>query len=72
MAVVQGQAEPGYEAVRDRLEQQFEKGEHIGAGVSVYHHGRKVVDIWGGLADEDTKRPGSKTRWRSRTRRRRA
>ena len=56
-AQVQGTIEPGFEALRDLLEQQFAKGEHIGAGVSVYHHGRKVVDVWGGLANEDTKKP---------------
>ena len=57
MGVVQGTAEAGFEAVRELLEQQFAKGEHIGAGVCVYHRGRPVVDIWGGLANEDTKAP---------------
>lgn len=57
MGIVQGTTDAGYEAVRDLLEQQFADGQHIGAGVSVYHHGRKVVDIWGGLADEDTNAP---------------
>ena len=57
MAVVQGTVESGYEAVRDLLEQQFAEDMHIGAGVSVYHHGRKVVDIWGGIANEETNAP---------------
>ena len=57
MSVVQGTVEPGFEAVRDLLEEQFAKGEHIGAGVCVYHRGRPVVDIWGGLANEDTRTP---------------
>src|SRR3990170_5019245 len=57
MSVVQGTAEPGFEAVRELLEEQFAKGEHIGAGVSVYHRGRPVVDIWGGLANEEAKTP---------------
>jgi CubicO group peptidase (beta-lactamase class C family) len=57
MGVVQGAAESGYEAVRDLLEQQFATGEQIGAGVSVYHHGRKVVDIWGGVANRATQAP---------------
>jgi len=55
-AQVQGTVEPGFEPVRELLEQQFAAGEHIGAGVSVYHHRRKVVDVWGGVADEGTKR----------------
>ena len=57
MRTVQGHLEPAFEAVGDLLEKQFVEGEHIGAGVSVYHHGRKVVDIWGGLADEDAGTP---------------
>jgi CubicO group peptidase (beta-lactamase class C family) len=57
MGVVQGTAEQGYEAVRDLLEQQFAAGEHVGAGVCVYHRGRKVVDIWGGEANRDTHAP---------------
>ena len=56
-AQVQGTIDPGFEAVRELVEEQFAKGEHIGAGVAVYHHGRKVVDLWGGLANEDTKAP---------------
>ena len=56
-AQVQGQVEPGFEPVRELLEQQFAKGEHIGAGVAVYHCGRKVVDVWGGVAQEGTTRP---------------
>jgi CubicO group peptidase (beta-lactamase class C family) len=56
-SVVQGEAAPGFERVRETLEQQFANNEHIGAGVCVYHHGKKVVDLWGGLADEDTRRP---------------
>src|SRR4029079_19249209 len=28
-----------------------------GAGVSVYHRGRKVVDVWGGVANAETNAP---------------
>ena len=56
-AQIQGTVEPGFEPVRDLMEQQFANGEHIGGGVSVYHRGRKVVDIWGGLAEDGTTRP---------------
>ena len=44
---VEGHVEPGFERVRDTLEEQFAKGEHIGAAVCVYHRGRKVVDCLG-------------------------
>jgi len=56
-SVLQGTVEPGFEGVRELLERQFAAGEHIGANVCVYHRGRKVVDLWGGLFDEDTKTP---------------
>ncbi len=56
-SVLQGTVEPGFEGVRDLLERQFAAGEHIGANVCVYHRGRKVVDLWGGLFDEDAKTP---------------
>jgi CubicO group peptidase (beta-lactamase class C family) len=56
-SVVQGTVAPGFEAASDLLERQVAAGEHIGFGVCVYHHGKKVVDVWGGLADEDAKKP---------------
>jgi CubicO group peptidase (beta-lactamase class C family) len=49
--------EPQFAAVRTTLEEQFAQGQHIGAGVCVYHRGRVVVDLWGGLADEDATKP---------------
>jgi CubicO group peptidase (beta-lactamase class C family) len=55
--VVQGNAEPAFEPVRTLLEAQFAQGDHIGAGVAVYHRGRLVADLWGGLADEDAATP---------------
>lgn len=57
MAEVMGTVAPGFEAVRDAFEQQFEAGEQLGAGVAVYHRGRLVADLWGGVADETTGRP---------------
>jgi len=57
MATVHGTAAAGFEPVRELFERQFAAGEHIGAGVAVYHRGRKVVDLWGGLADEDAGTP---------------
>ncbi len=57
MATVQGNVAPGFEPVLEVFERQFADGEHTGAGVSVYSSGRKVVDLWGGLADEATGRP---------------
>jgi len=57
MAAVQGTVEPGFKPLRDLFKEQFAEGQHIGAGVAVYHRGRLVADLWGGLADEDTNTP---------------
>lgn len=44
---------PGWEPVRDAFLEGFEKGEEHGAGVSVFHQGRCVVDLMGGWRDRD-------------------
>lgn len=55
MTEVRGTVEPGFEAVRAAFERGFEKSE-LGAAVSAYVDGRKVVDLWGGWADADRTR----------------
>ena len=57
MTELHGEVDDAFKAVRDELTDQFANGKHIGAAVCVYHQGRKVVDIWGGLADEDEAKP---------------
>lgn len=65
---IHGTTEPSFEAVRHAFEENFRRapdpmmamlggGEEVGAAVTVYHRGRKVVDLWGGLADRRTGRP---------------
>jgi CubicO group peptidase (beta-lactamase class C family) len=54
---VDGLVEPGFEAVRDAFVRNFAEHEEVGAGFSLHVEGRKVVDIWGGTADEATGRP---------------
>jgi CubicO group peptidase (beta-lactamase class C family) len=54
--LVQGTVEPGFERVRDSFERGLRKAE-LGAAVSAYVGGRKVVDLWGGWADPDQTRP---------------
>jgi len=56
MTEINGTVASGFEPVRELLERQFADNQHIGAGVCVYHRGHPVVDVWGGLADEDTGR----------------
>lgn len=54
---VHGSVEPGFELVRELFEKQFAGGQQIGAGLALYHRGRPVADLWGGLADEDRGTP---------------
>ncbi len=54
---VGGLVEPGFEGVRDVFAANFERHGEVGAATSVYVHGRKVVDLWGGVADVDTGAP---------------
>ncbi|WP_312018599.1 serine hydrolase domain-containing protein [Streptomyces sp. I05A-00742] len=55
----------GFGAVADAFARNFAEGGELGAAVTVFHGGshssfhggRKVVDLWGGIADERTGRP---------------
>jgi len=47
---VYGTVEPGFESVREAFEAGFQEDE-LGAAVSAYVDGRKVVDLWGGWAN---------------------
>ncbi len=59
MAAVYGFAEPGFEPVRDVFLANFEQGREVGAAFTAYHRGRRVVDLWGGVADVTEDRPWS-------------
>nr|WP_308287083.1 serine hydrolase domain-containing protein [Actinomadura parmotrematis] len=56
MSTVQGQCDPAFAAVQEVFEQNFADGLEVGAGVAVHAGGRKVVDLWGGVADRRTGR----------------
>ena len=51
-----GDVEIGFEAVREAFEANFNERGDVGAACTVYLRGRKVVDLWGGVADEKTGR----------------
>jgi CubicO group peptidase (beta-lactamase class C family) len=53
---VQGSCDAGFEKLRTAFEESFEQGE-LGAAVAVFRGGRLVVDLWGGYADPERKRP---------------
>jgi CubicO group peptidase (beta-lactamase class C family) len=51
MSEVSGDTAPGFEGVREAFAANLAGGQEIGAAVSAYLNGRKVVDLWGGIAD---------------------
>ena len=56
-AEVHGTCEPAFAAVAEAFAVNFARHEEVGAAVCVYHQGRPVVDLWGGLADRDAGLP---------------
>lgn len=54
---IRGTLDPGFEAVRESFAANFVEHGEVGAAVCVYHRGRPVVDLWGGMADRDADRP---------------
>jgi CubicO group peptidase (beta-lactamase class C family) len=59
---IDGWTASGFEGVRDAFDANFAAGKEVGAAFTAYHDGRKVVDLWGGVANEDTGKP-----WEERT-----
>jgi CubicO group peptidase (beta-lactamase class C family) len=54
---IHGTCETGYERVRDTFRSAFDRGDEIGAAVSVVRGGERVVDLWAGHADAARTRP---------------
>jgi CubicO group peptidase (beta-lactamase class C family) len=48
-----GTYEDGYQPVANVFAAQLARGEEVGAGLTIYHRGRCVVDLWGGIADAE-------------------
>ena len=55
--VVKGGVSPGFEAVRAAFEDNFARRHELGGACCVYHHGKKVVDLWGGVRNGATGEP---------------
>jgi CubicO group peptidase (beta-lactamase class C family) len=53
---VQGHCDPAFDAVRTAFEENFARGDELGAAVAVYQGDDLVVDLWGGVADRHTGR----------------
>jgi CubicO group peptidase (beta-lactamase class C family) len=56
-AIVQGNVEAGYEPVRAEFARNFSERGELGAACAVFHRGRIVVDLWGGVRDDKTRAP---------------
>jgi CubicO group peptidase (beta-lactamase class C family) len=55
--LVNGFVKPKFEAVRKAFTENFERRSELGAACCIFHHGEKVVDLWGGIRNESTKEP---------------
>jgi len=56
-ADIQGHCDPAFARVRETFEENFRSRQELGAAVCVYKDGKKVVDLWGGIADAKTGTP---------------
>jgi CubicO group peptidase (beta-lactamase class C family) len=55
--LIGGDVDEGYGKVADAFRRNLSSGQEIGAAVAVYRDGRKVVDLWGGYRNGNTKAP---------------
>src|SRR5262245_16934869 len=52
---VEGYVGPGFEPVRDAFAHNFVRRRELGGACCVYYRGEKVVDLWGGVRNEQTR-----------------
>lgn len=55
--MIHGEVAPGFEAVEAEFRKNFAERGEIGAAVTVYYRGSKVVDLWGGYRDRRSLAP---------------
>jgi CubicO group peptidase (beta-lactamase class C family) len=48
--MINGLVDPQFEQVKAAFEANFAHHGEVGAGLAIHHHGRQVVDLWGGSA----------------------
>ncbi len=53
---VQGRLEPRFRVVADAFAANFREHGEVGAACALYHRGRPVLDLWGGIADPNSGR----------------
>ena len=54
---IEGHVSPGFERVREVFRENFSQRRELGGACCVYHRGEKVVDLWGGLRNQETNEP---------------
>lgn len=54
---IEGHVSPGFELVRGAFAENFSRRHELGGACCVYHHGEKVVDLWGGVRNKSTGEP---------------
>jgi CubicO group peptidase (beta-lactamase class C family) len=54
---IEGHVSAGFEGVRDAFAENFSRRHELGGACCVYHHGNKVVDLWGGVRNKATGEP---------------
>jgi CubicO group peptidase (beta-lactamase class C family) len=54
---VEGYISRGFEAVREAFAENFVRHGELGGACCAYHHGEKVVDLWGGIRNKQTGEP---------------
>jgi CubicO group peptidase (beta-lactamase class C family) len=54
---IQGHVSSGFEAVRKEFTQNFVRRRELGGACCIFHHGEKVVDLWGGIRNRKTEEP---------------
>lgn len=54
---VHGEVAPRFERVRRAFQEGFHLHGEVGASLCVWHEGRRVVDLWGGVANPTGERP---------------
>ena len=57
MTQIQGEVAPGFERVKDVFTTNFEQHGDVGAACCVYHRGKNMVNLWGGVGDVETGQP---------------
>jgi hypothetical protein len=63
MFSAQGHVSPGFEAVREAFAENFTRRRELGGACCAFVHGAKVVDLWGGIRNKQTRELGNKTPW---------